>query len=296
MEEEKIRSGNRYPKKKKSASLFTVVIFFVVIILEIVFLSHVVNGNLDTEVVEVFAKLEEQKIQRKDIAFEQEKSFHNTNTPKAQYSEKKRIDKKRPMVALTFDDGPHPINTFRILRALKKYNASATFFMLGNCVKSNPDIPSQVIAQGCEIGTHSMSHPNLVKLDDSNVEMQIGTSSEIIGQKSGKKIHLLRPPYGSYNDIVKQKAKEYDLAIILWNIDTEDWKSKNADKIVEHVLTHVEDGDIILMHDIYDTSAEAAERILEELTKQGYQFVTVSELLAQKEISLEYGEKYYYAK
>lgn len=296
MEEDKIRSGNRSSKKKKNVSIVTIIIFFIVVILEIVFLSHVMNGNLDTEVVEVFARLEEQEIQRKDIAFGQEKFSYNTNTPKAQYAEKKGIDKKRPMIALTFDDGPHPINTLRILEALKKYNASATFFMLGNRVNANPDIPSQIIAQGSEIGTHSMSHPNLVKLDDSEIEMQIGTSSKIINQKAGKKIQLLRPPYGSYNDVVKQKAKEYGLAIILWNVDTEDWKSRNADKIVEHVLTHVKDGDIILMHDIYDTSAEAAERILGELTKQGYQFVTVSELLHQKEIKLESGQKYYYAK
>lgn len=186
MEEDKIRNGNRCSKKTKNTHVITVIIFLLVVILEVIFLSRVVNGNLDVEVVEVFARLEEQEIQRKDIAFEQKKFSYDTNTPKAQYSEKKRIDKKRPMIALTFDDGPHPINTLRILEALKKYNASATFFMLGNRVKANPDIPSQVVAQGSEIGTHSMSHPNLVKLNDSDMEIQIGTSSEMIGKKAKK--------------------------------------------------------------------------------------------------------------
>ena len=199
------------------------------------------------------------------------------------------IDKDRPMIALTFDDGPHPIVTPRILDLLKQYQARATFFVLGNRVDSYADVLQREYTEGHEIGNHSYNHPSLSKLRPEEIAYQVQETDERIAHLIPTSPVLLRPPYGSVNDTVKASIQK---PFVLWSIDTQDWKNRSRDAIVKEVLDHVQDGDIILMHDLYATTADACEIILPALAKQGYQFVTVSELLAEREIIPAAGHVY----
>lgn len=191
------------------------------------------------------------------------------------------LDKDRPMVALTFDDGPHPIVTPRILDLLKQYHARATFFVLGNRVYSYAEVLQREYTEGHEIGNHSYNHPFLSKLNAGEIAYQVQETDERIAHLIPTAPVLLRPPYGAVNDAVKAAVQK---PFVLWSIDTQDWKNRSRNAIVEEVLGKVKDGDIILMHDLYATTADACEIILPALAEQGYQFVTVSELLAEREI------------
>ena len=189
------------------------------------------------------------------------------------------IDKDRKMVAITFDDGPHKTNTNKIIDILKKYNARATFFMLGSNVKLYPDVVKDVYLSNSEIGIHTWDHKDLTTLSSENILSQVQTTSDAIYEITGKRPTLLRPPYGSFNNTVKSTV---DMPLILWNIDSLDWQSRDPEKIVPLVLNSVKDGDIILLHDIHATTIPAAERIIDSLTKEDYQIITVSELLEAK--------------
>ncbi|HVI39719.1 MAG TPA: polysaccharide deacetylase family protein [Anaerovoracaceae bacterium] len=198
------------------------------------------------------------------------------------------IDPKEPMVALTFDDGPSPVYTPEILKALRENNAKATFFVLGTEAELNPDLLKQIAESGNETGNHTYSHLDLTKLVEPALDYQVLTTQEIIRRETGQAPILLRPPYGSVNDAVKK----FDMPIILWSIDSLDWQNKNPDVIYNRVLNNIKNGDIILMHDIYKTSAEAASRIIPELKRRGYQLVTVSELARARGIPLKPGNVY----
>lgn len=191
------------------------------------------------------------------------------------------IDKDRPMIALTFDDGPHPKVTPRILDLLKQYNARATFFVLGNRVDSYADVLQREYQEGHEIGNHSFNHPSLTKLNAEEIAYQVQETDARIAHLVPSAPVLLRPPYGAVNDAVKASIQK---PFVLWSIDTLDWKTRNRDAVVKEVVGKVKDGDIVLMHDLYATTADAVEVILPALAKEGYQFVTVSELLAEREI------------
>jgi peptidoglycan/xylan/chitin deacetylase (PgdA/CDA1 family) len=192
------------------------------------------------------------------------------------------------MIALTFDDGPSPEYTPEILKALSANDAKATFFVLGSQAEQHPDILKQIAESGNEIGNHSYSHLDLTKLEEPALDYQVLTTQEIVKRETGKVPVLLRPPYGSFNEAVKK----FGMPIILWSIDTLDWQSKNPDVIHNRVLSNVKDGDIIIMHDIYKSSAEAVSRIIPELKRKGYQLVTVSELAKARGISLKPGNVY----
>lgn len=292
---ERVRSAiinSKKSKKNTRISLFTVALFLVIAGLEAIFLSSILNEKMDNT-IEVFAplKIEEQEIEKYNW-----QNINSYEIPKAKLIENKHIDKNKPMVALTFDDGPHFENTIRILNTLSKYGAKATFFMVGENVEKNKEIPKKVIEQGSEIGTHTLNHKDLNKLNEEEILEQITMSSKIIEECSGTSIKLLRPPYGNNNEIVRSVSKSQEKAIILWNVDTEDWKSRDAEKVYKHVIENVKNGDIILMHDIYSSTADATEKIVKELTEKGYQLVTISELFEMNSKPLNYGEKYYYCK
>ncbi|WP_195985757.1 polysaccharide deacetylase family protein [Clostridium sp. D33t1_170424_F3] len=199
------------------------------------------------------------------------------------------IDKSRPVVALSFDDGPNAKVTPRILDILKQNNARATFFVLGNRVDSYASILQREYEEGHEIGNHSYNHPSLTKLSVKDITYQVNETDARISQLVPVVPTLLRPPYGAVNDAVKTSVQK---PLALWSIDTLDWKTRNKDAVVKEVIGKVKDGDIILMHDMYSTTADALEVILPELSKQGFQFVTVSELLAEKEITPVAGKVY----
>lgn len=199
------------------------------------------------------------------------------------------VDKDKPMIALTFDDGPSNKVTPRILDTLKANNARATFFVVGNRVDSYAEVLRREYEEGHEIGNHTYNHPSLIKLKPAEVTAQAQETDSRVARLTSFTPQLIRPPYGAYNDLVKKSVAK---PFVLWSVDTLDWKSKNKDAVIKAVMGNVRDGDIILMHDLYGSTADACEVIIPELTKQGFQFVTVSELLDEKEVKPVAGTVY----
>jgi len=196
----------------------------------------------------------------------------------------REIDPNKPMVALSFDDGPNPSITHIVLDVLEENNVAATFFILGIEAERYPDLLNRIIQEGNEIGNHSLNHPDFTKLSDEVLSYQINTTQEIVKDATGYAPLLLRPPYGFYNQEIVQKIK---LPIILWSLDTLDWQNRNIEMIYNNIFNNVKDGDIILMHDSYQTTADALKIIIPELISRGYQPVTISELSKYKGIPLE---------
>ncbi len=192
-------------------------------------------------------------------------------------------------VALTFDDGPSRENTPRILQTLQKYNAHATFFVVGNRVKADADILKQEIEAGCEIGNHSWSHANLAKMDMDKVNRQYDRTANLIKKLTGYDVKLLRPPYGAISNKMRKKLKH---PMILWNVDTRDWENTKTKAILKQVKKNVKDGDIILMHDIHSTTADALETVIQWLIKNDYDILTVSELAERQGAQMSDGKAY----
>ena len=186
-------------------------------------------------------------------------------------------------VALTFDDGPGA-GTERILDCLSANGAKATFFVVGTSINRYPDVLKRAHSLGMEIANHTANHPRLTSLSLSSVKNEIFGNADAIENITGVRPTLVRPPYGSYNQSV---ISSVNTPFILWSIDTLDWKTRNAQKTVEAVLSEVEDGDIILMHDIHIPTADATEILVPELIKRGFELVTVSELAQKKGVTLE---------
>lgn len=178
-------------------------------------------------------------------------------------------------VALTFDDGPDPDVTTRILQTLEKYDAKATFFMLGSRVEYYPEIAKMVQEAGHELANHSWTHPDLTKASTEKVFDEIDRTSKIIEDVTGEKPYSFRPPYGAFNELVKEQT---DLPITLWDVDTLDWKHRNPEQLLTQVQNGVKDGSIVLMHDIHPTTADGLDAVMAYLQDNGYTFVTVSEI------------------
>jgi len=198
---------------------------------------------------------------------------------KPQPLSEREIDPSAPMIALTFDDGPKSGTTNRILDTLEKYGAVATFFVLGIQVDTYSSLTVRAAQQGCEIGNHSRSHKDLTTLNADGLYDQVTSVQQQIADLLGFAPRLLRPPYGAHNQTVRSTV---NMPVALWSIDTEDWRSRDANAVIDTVIGHVKDGDIILMHDIYSSTAEAVEYLVPALLADGYQLVTVSELLQYK--------------
>ena len=180
------------------------------------------------------------------------------------------------LVAITFDDGPHKTLTPRLLDVLKKEGTPATFFMLGNRAVYYPEIVKRAAAEGHQVASHTMNHKNLTRLSEGERSMEIGKAAEILRKAMGAKPTAMRPPYGALNDGVKKAA---GTPIILWSLDPEDWRYRNADTVYQKVMSKAKDGDIILLHDIHETSVAAAARIIPALKAKGFTLVTVDQLL-----------------
>lgn len=203
------------------------------------------------------------------------------------------IDPDKPMVALTFDDGPYPPVTKKILETLEKNDARATFFVMGNRMEIYGDTAKMVHDAGNQIGNHSYSHKDLTKLDQKGIEHEVDYSNELINEKANVGNAFLRPPYGAKSEKVSQYVK---VPMIAWCVDTLDWKSRDKNAVFEEVKRSVSDGAIVLMHDLYPSTADAIELVVPWLIKQGYQVVTVEEMFKAKGIELEPGKIYYNAK
>ena len=201
------------------------------------------------------------------------------------------IDPAKPMVALTFDDGPSTPVTTRILNSLEANGGRATFFMVGNRVPGTQAVVQRMNTLGCEVANHTYEHKYLTKVGDAGIRSQVGLTNQKIAEACGVTPTLVRPPGGFYNQASLDTLGSMGMAAIMWDIDTLDWKTRNAQNTINVVLNQVKDGDIVLMHDIYSTSADAAEVIIPELVNRGYQLVTVSEM-AQYRGGIQAGHVY----
>lgn len=236
--------------------------------------THLENGWFLDPVTEIFAPGG-----RTSIVYTADVATHLEN---GWYLSVKDFPKKEKAVALTYDDGPSKF-TNTILDCLERYGAKATFFVVGNSAYAYPDALLRAHTLGMEIGNHTMTHPRLTSISLSQVLSQLNKNANVIENVTGKRPSLVRPPYGSYNQSVINTA---GTPFILWSIDTLDWKTRNAQKTVDAVLSSVKDGDIILMHDLYLPTAQATEIIVPRLIDMGYDLVTVSELAERKGLTL----------
>lgn len=200
----------------------------------------------------------------------------------------KVIDKNKPMVALTFDDGPNA-NTSRVLDILEKYNVKATFFVLGTNIKGYEDTILRMKKLGMEIGNHMYSHKLMTRLTNDEIIAEIKKVDDLVFDIINTYPTLIRPSYGSAN---KRILALMDRPIIIWDIDTLDWKYHNSTRISNKILDKVSDGDIILMHDIYSATANSLSITIPKLLDYGYQLVTVSELFYLKDMELKKATMY----
>ncbi|WP_144207433.1 polysaccharide deacetylase family protein [Streptococcus constellatus] len=184
--------------------------------------------------------------------------------------------KHQKLVALTFDDGPNAATTPQALDILSKYHVKGTFFMLGKNVAGNEQLVKRVHDEGHEIGNHSWSHPQLPILSLEQAKKQIADTQVALRAVIGESPKLMRPPYGAINDTIRNAI---DMSFIMWNVDSLDWKNRNTMSIMQQVKKQTAAGSIILMHDIHQTTINALPSVIEYLQKNGYTFVTVSELL-----------------
>ena len=189
-------------------------------------------------------------------------------------------------IALTFDDGPHPTHTDEILDILSEYHVKATFFLVGENAEWYPEIVEREARERHELGNHSYSHADLGRASGETVCREIDRCEEAIWENFEYRTHLLRPPGGCCGDTLAKAAADRDYTLVCWSVDTRDWTHPPIERIVKNVLVHVESGDILLFHDYIagDSPTPAALRILiPKLLAEGYEFVTVSELLEDGE-------------
>lgn len=181
-----------------------------------------------------------------------------------------------PEVALTFDDGPSPKYTPLLLDGLKERNVRATFFLLGQNVKENQELVQRMQAEGHLLGNHTYNHVQLNRIPETTARQEILKTNNEIYEATGKYPEYMRPPYGAWK---KNMELCVEMLPVFWDIDTLDWKSQNVDAILKAAGEEPEDGSIILMHDEYQTSVEAALLLIDRLKEKGYEFVTVDELI-----------------
>ncbi len=193
----------------------------------------------------------------------------------------KSFDVDGSYIAMTFDDGPNPETTPRLLEILRQRNIKVTFFVLGNMVAKHPEVLKMIADEGHEIGSHSWSHPQLTRISQAAVDKELGNTSEAIFQVTGKRPIYLRPPYGSMKPSLRSYIEDkYGLTIVNWSVDPNDWKNRNSQAVHDAIMAQVKPGAIVLSHDIYATTVDAMPRILDELAAKGYKFATLSQMVA----------------
>ena len=221
----------------------------------------------------------------------QEVCISPTPTPLSNIEpEEIKVEDNRLLVSLTFDDGPSAY-TEELLKLLEEYNVKATFFVVGDNCEKYPTTLSLINEYGHELAIHGDSHTSFTKLTISEVEKEIETTINYIEDLGIDAKEIVRPPYGNLNSNLRNNI-EYPF--MLWNIDTEDWKTKDKEKIKKEITDNITEGAIILMHDtkaVHQVDLEALEELLPELTKE-YKFVTISELVKNFNVELENGKSY----
>lgn len=192
-------------------------------------------------------------------------------------------------VALTFDDGPKRGLTDKLLDELAQRGAKATFFLIGQMVEGNEDLVLRMEEEGHQVALHSYSHVDLKTLDKAAFDQEMALSRQAVEKVLGPREYMLRPPYGFYNENVKAWA---NAPLILWSLDTKDWEHQNADHLTNLLRQSVQDGDVVLMHDIFPSSVEGVLAGVDALMEQGYTFVTVEELFALRGMVPQVGQVY----
>jgi len=189
-------------------------------------------------------------------------------------------------IALTFDDGPHPKNTTRLLDMLKERGLKATFYVIGQNVVQYPEIMQRIVAEGHEIGNHSYTHPALSKCSAAKLTEEITKTNDAIVQSCGVTPTTIRPPYGATNaSVTKRLNDEFGLTVVMWSVDPQDWKIRKASHVSNHILQNTKSGSIVLAHDIHPTTIDAMPAVLDGLLSKGHKFVTVSELIAMDRLA-----------
>lgn len=186
------------------------------------------------------------------------------------------VNENGPVIALTFDDGPYPKVTGHILDVLEKNGVCATFFVLGSRIEGREDVLTRMEELGCEIGNHSFSHADLTRLSKADCQRELSDTDAEIRRVTGHEASVVRPPYGYYNKAVRSAAGR---PLILWTVDTNDWRGKAPGEIADYVIQQAKEGSVILMHDQQTQTADAMEMIIPTLIDEGFRFVTVSELI-----------------
>ncbi len=185
-----------------------------------------------------------------------------------------------PHIAMTFDDGPHPTLTPRLLDMLAERDVKATFYVIGRNVEAHPEIARRIVAEGHEIANHTWTHPALSKLSDERIAEELRRTHEEVLAVTGYRITGLRPPYGASNDRVRQIAfDKHGYGTIMWSVDPLDWKYRNTGRVTRELVVGAAPGAVLLAHDIHPTTIAAVPSALDQLTAKKFEFVTVRHLL-----------------
>lgn len=193
-------------------------------------------------------------------------------------------------VALTFDDGPSGRFTRRLLEGLEERDAKATFFVCGYRLQQYPELARQLLEQGHELGIHGYSHADMRPMSRREIAKEIMDTEALLPE--GCEVHFMRPPGGFITDGIRQVADARNYAILEWSVDPRDWATRNTAAIESAVVEQVQDGDIVLLHDMSDSSVDAAFAIIDRLKEEGFTFVTVSELAEIRDLKIKPGKAY----
>lgn len=186
------------------------------------------------------------------------------------------VKRESPKIAITFDDGPSGSWTPKLLDGLKERGVKGTFFLIGQNVEKYPEVVKRLSEEGHLIGNHTYRHVEITKLSGEEAEREILDTNKAITELTGEEVLYMRPPFGAW-----QRDLELEMPVlpVMWTVDPLDWTTENTDEIVNKVVTEAEENDIILLHDCYKSSVDAALRIIDILQKEGFEFVTVDELI-----------------
>ncbi|MBQ7896553.1 MAG: polysaccharide deacetylase family protein, partial [Oscillospiraceae bacterium] len=215
----------------------------------------------------------------------------NIEQPEIEAKEKAPFDPKKPMLALSFDDGPS-VYTERLLNILSENGCEATFFVVGNMIEGNEALLQRMAEEGHEIGAHGWDHRQLTSLSKEEIRQQILQCRAKIYEACGVDTKIMRPSYGSYNDQLRSVAGQQGISLINWSVDSQDWKSRDANSIYKTVIANAKNGAIILCHDLQESTVDAMERAIPALLEQGYQLVSVSDLFTYNGGALSTGTVY----
>lgn len=206
---------------------------------------------------------------------------------KVSYSQ---VNITQPVVAMTFDDGPHPVLTPRLLDILKERNIKCTFFVIGRSAKAHPQIIRRMIAEGHEVANHTWTHASLTSRSDDQIRQELRQSEDALVAAANYRPQLIRPPYGAVNARIKQLMfAEFGYSTIMWSVDPQDWRRPGVGVVTSRLVNGAHPGAIMLAHDIHPPTIQAMPAMFDQLLAKGYQFVTVSQLLNLEKANMPVG-------